>query len=124
MSQTMSQTMPQANWFAFVQEGIEKETWGYGFRRITINHEIPQKIPYTFTSSGFKDKNGNWWVCLRMNVDQHSPEKKLPFPPPQQRTNEAFQQSCGYMMNAFVEEYAQKHQITKHQPNHKIKSIY
>jgi hypothetical protein len=113
MSQTILQTMSQTNstnWFTFIQEGIEKETWGYGFRRITIKHEILQKIPYTFTSAGFKDKNGNWWVCLRMNVD-HIPEKKLPFP--LQCTNEAFQQSCCYMMNAFVDEYA-----------HQIKSIY
>lgn len=117
MFQTSTQpcTKSNTNWFSFIQEGIENNTWGYGFRRITIKHEIPQEIPYTFTASGFKDANGNWWLCLRMNVDQHSPEKKLPFPPSYQLTNQSFQENCACMMNAFVKEYAKKHkpQTTK-----------
>jgi|TARA_B110000495_G_C22881192_1_gene513917 hypothetical protein len=110
----MSQVNSHTNLFTFIQEGIEPGTWGYGIRRVTIKHEIPQKIPYTFTSAGFKDKNGNWWTCLRMNVDQHIPEKKHPFPI-EQRTNDAFKESCSYMMDAFVEEYIQKHQKHQHQ---------
>ena len=58
-------------------QGLPANNWGYGLKRITV--ELPQAVrgslPYTFTSVGFKSEKGEYFIGLRMNVDQASPIK-------------------------------------------------
>ena len=60
-------------------QGLSPGKWGYGFKRISV--ELPQeikkmqKMQYTFTSVGFKSEKGEYFIGLRMNVDQRSPIK-------------------------------------------------
>ena len=103
-------SMPQGkSCFTYLTEGIVAKEWGYGIRRVklTVNPNAPEfvtKIPYTFTSSGFKDQEGNWFVCLRMNVDQHTQKKMRPM---NQHSN--INQLWGEMMLEFALEYADKY---------------
>jgi hypothetical protein len=103
-------SMPQGkSCFTYLTEGIVAKEWGYGIRRVklTVNPNAPEfvtKIPYTFTSSGFKDQEDNWFVCLRMNVDQHTQKKMRPM---NQHSN--INQLWGEMMLEFALEYAEKH---------------
>jgi len=99
--------------FNYLMEGVSNEEWGYGIRRITIKAntnapEFVKCIPYTFTSAGFKSQEGNWFVCLRMNVDQYSPQKMRPMSQTAQ-----FQQLWGAMMLEFAQEYADKHKYNQ-----------
>ncbi len=61
----------------FSDLGKDATKWGYGMKRIWV--EIPESmknaIPFTFTSMGFKSEQGEYFVGLRMNVDQRSPIK-------------------------------------------------
>ena len=93
-------------------EGIGPTEWGYGLRRITVvvnkkDVAFYQKIPYTFTSMGFKAQNGKWYLGLRMNIDQFSPIKKRLMD--QNTHNEKIQCLWGEMMAEFAHEYMQKH---------------
>ena len=60
-------------------QGLSPGKWGYGFKRISVGlpPEIKklQKMQYTFTSVGFKSEKGEYFIGLRMNVDQRSPIK-------------------------------------------------
>ena len=53
-------------------QGFSPGNWGYGFKRISV--ELPQamrnSIPHSFTSVGFKSEKGEYYIGLRMNVDQ------------------------------------------------------
>jgi len=107
-------TTPDKSNFNFLTEGIADNEWGYGIRRVKLNAdpnspEFVIKVPYTFTSSGFKDQEGNWFVCLRMNVDQHSKKKMRPM-----NQDSHMHQLWGEMMLEFSEEYAQKNNQTIH----------
>ena len=57
--------------------GLDSGRWGYGFKRVAV--EIPDSIrkdnPFTFTSVGFKNEKNNYFIGLRMHVDQNSPIK-------------------------------------------------
>ena len=57
--------------------GLESERWGYGFKRVAV--EIPTSIrkgnSFTFTSMGFKNEKNNYFIGLRMHIDQNSPIK-------------------------------------------------
>ena len=93
----------------FLKEGINGNQWGYGIRRVKLNAdpnapEFVTRVPYTYTSSGFKNQEGNWFVCLRMNVDQHSPQKMQPM-----NQHSHIHQLWGEMMLEFAQEYADKH---------------
>ena len=55
-------------------EGLEnKDSWGYGFRRITVKPINLPDFQYTFTALGYKDQDGEMYLGMRMNVDQYSP---------------------------------------------------
>ena len=53
-----------------LMEGRDGNRWGYGLRRIsvTVNPDVDvgfhHQVPYTFTSLGYKDQNGKWYVGL------------------------------------------------------------
>ena len=57
--------------------GLGPGSWGYGFKRVAV--EIPESIrqgnPFTFTSVGFKNETNDYFIGLRMHVDQNSPIK-------------------------------------------------
>ena len=57
--------------------GLGPGSWGYGFKRVAV--EIPDSIrngnPFTFTSVGFKNEAEDYFIGLRMHVDQNSPIK-------------------------------------------------
>ena len=57
--------------------GLGPGNWGYGFKRVAV--EIPESIrkgnPFTFTSVGFKNETNDYFIGLRMHVDQNSPIK-------------------------------------------------
>ena len=89
--------------FTLLTEGVAENEWGYGIRRLTITSKLKHKIPYTFTSYGFKDKYNKWNLCLRMNVDQVSPQKSVPM---EKSTN--LHQEWDKMMEEFAIEYAKK----------------
>ena len=89
--------------FTFLTEGVAENEWGYASRRLTITSKLKYKIPYTFTSCGFKDKDNKWNLCLRMNVDQVSPQKSVPM---EESTN--FHEEWDKMMEEFAIEYAKK----------------
>ena len=100
---------PNTSCFSFLTERIVDKEWGYGIRRVklTVNPNAPEfvtKIPYTFISSGFRDQEGNWFACLRMNVDQHTPKKMRPM-----NQHSPIHQLWGEMMLEFAQEYAEKH---------------
>ena len=97
------------SYFNFLTEGITGNQWGYGIRRVTLKSnpdapELVNKVPYTYTSSGFKSQEGNWFVGVRMNVDQCSPQKMRPF---NQYSN--IHQLWGEMMLEFAQEFAQEY---------------
>ena len=97
------------SYFNYLTEGITGNKWGYGIRRVKLTAdpnapEFLRQVPYTYTSAGFKDQEDNWFVCLRMNVDQHSPQKMRPM---NQHSN--IHQSWGEMMLEFAQEYADKY---------------
>ena len=55
-------------------EGLEnKDSWGYGFRRISVKPINLPDFKYTFTALGYKDQDGQMYLGMRMNVDQYSP---------------------------------------------------
>ena len=55
-------------------EGLEKkDSWGYGFRRISVKPSNLPDFQYTFTALGYKDKDGQMYLGMRINVDQYSP---------------------------------------------------
>ncbi len=58
-------------------QGLQPGHWGYGFKRIAVKlpHEMKENMPYAFTSVGFKSEKGEYFIGLRMNVDQGSPIK-------------------------------------------------
>jgi len=90
-------------------DGIASNVWGYGMRRIklTADPNVPEfvtRVPYTFTTFGFKNQAGEWFVCVRMNIDQHSPQKMRPMNP-----ESDIYQLWGEMMLEFADEYARKH---------------
>ena len=93
--------------FSLLTEGVDENQWGYGIRRVTVTSKLKHKIPYTFTSCGFKNQNKQWFLCLRMNVDQVSPQKSIPM---DISTN--FYLEWDKMMEEFVNEYA------KNSPNY------
>jgi len=68
--------MSQSDYKSYLKDGVGK-MWGYGIHRVSVkaNDQYIHKIPYTFTASGFKNHSGVWFTCLRMNVDQCSPQK-------------------------------------------------
>lgn len=97
------------SYFNFLTEGITGKQWGYGIRRVKLTAdpnapEFVRKVPYAFTTSGFKDQEGNWFACLRMNVDQHTPKKMRPM-----NQHSHIHQLWGEMMLEFAQEYAEKH---------------
>ena len=83
-------------------EGLAPGRWGYGIKRISV--EIPKAIkstmPYTFTSVGYKSEKGEYFIGLRMNVDQQSPIK---FRKCIESTNVI--QSWVEMLQEFIREY-------------------
>ena len=93
-----------------LMEGLDDDQWGYGIRRISVTIDPTvdiggyHAIPYTFTSLGYKDANGKWFVGLRMNVDQHSPLKMRPMD-----GNTELTIAWAEMMKEFVMEYVAKH---------------
>ena len=115
LTSTPNMSIPQdKSCFNYLTEGIVAKEWGYGIRRVklTVNPNAPEfvtKIPYTFTSSGFKDQEGNWFVCLRMNVDQHTPKKMRPM-----NQHSHIHQLWGEMMLEFAQEYAHKNNQLSH----------
>ena len=54
--------------------GLEPGRWGYGFKRVAV--EIPASIhkgnSFTFTSMGFKNEKNNYFIGLRMHIDQNN----------------------------------------------------
>ena len=55
-------------------EGLEnKDSWGYGFRRISVKPSNLPDFPYTFTALGYKDQDGQMYLGMRINIDQYSP---------------------------------------------------
>lgn len=95
--------MNNSQLFALFTEGVAENEWGYGIKRVSVTSKLKHKIPYTFTSCGFKDKDNKWYLCLRMNVDQVSPQKSVPM---ESSTN--FHQELDKMMEEFAIEYAKK----------------
>ena len=93
-----------------LMEGLDDDQWGYGIRRISVTIDPTvdiggyHAIPYTFTSLGYKDARGKWFVGLRMNVDQHSPLKMRPM-----NANTDLTSAWAEMMKEFVKEYVAKH---------------
>ena len=93
-----------------LMEGLAENQWAYGIRRIsvTVDKKIDcafhHQIPYTFTSLGYKDQNGKWYVGLRMNIDQVSPLKLRPMNADTNLTD-----AWAEMMREFVREYVNKH---------------
>jgi len=91
-----------------LMEGLGENQWGYGFRRISVtvnpDAEFHHQVPYTFTSLGYKDEEGKWFVGLRMNVDQVSPLKLRPM-----NVNTELNIAWADMMNEFAREYVMKH---------------
>jgi len=55
-------------------QGLDATHWGFGFKRIIL--EIPIQTqngkPFTFTSVGFKSKEKDFYICLRMLGDPNS----------------------------------------------------
>jgi hypothetical protein len=89
-----------------ILEGLTGNMWGYGTRRIQVVAPDNQRhtyCPYSFTSMGFKNREGEVYVCLRMNIDQYSPLKKRRLLP----TSDGYL-LCGEMMGEFAMEYAKK----------------
>ena len=86
-----------------LMEGLDGNRWGYGLRRIsvTVNPDVDvgfhHQVPYTFTSLGYKDQNGKWYVGLRMNIDQVSPLKMRPM-----NANTDLTNAWAEMMREFV----------------------
>ena len=93
-----------------LMEGLDENQWGYGLRRIsvTVNPDVDigfhHQVPYTFTSLGYKNEKGNWYVGLRMNIDQVSPLKMRPM-----NANTDLTSAWAEMMKEFVKEYVAKH---------------
>lgn len=105
-TQTMNKLSSKQTFNSRILEGLAGNTWGYGLRRIQV--VAPDNLryaycPYSFTSMGFKNREGEIFVCLRMNIDQHSPLKKRRLFP----TSDGYL-LCGEMMTEFAMEYAKK----------------
>ena len=96
--------------YDLLRVGVDKNDWGYSTKSIAVslNKSDPMcnKIPYTFTTYGFKNQKNQWYVILKMNVDQISPIKKQPF-------NETtdIHSLLNEMMHEFIHEYINQ---TKH----------
>jgi len=89
-----------------ILEGLSGDIWGYGTRRIQVVAPDNQRYthcPYTFTSMGFKSREGEIYICLRMNIDQNSPLKKRRL----LSTSDCYL-LCGEMMGEFATEFAKK----------------
>ena len=88
-------------------QGLSPGKWGYGFKRISVGlpPEIKklQKMQYTFTSVGFKSEKGEYFIGLRMNVDQRSPIK---FRKCVESTNVI--QSWVEMLQEYIQDYKMK----------------
>ena len=83
-------------------EGICKG-WGFGRKRIRVTSPDKLKCPYSFTGLGYKNKDGQLFLGLRMNVDQHSPLKLKEW------TNDLdVELAWGYMVTEFVDEFVQR----------------
>lgn len=98
-----------STYFKYLTEGVGQHQWGYGIHRTVVNAdpnstEFITKVPYTFISAGYKDARGDWFVCLRMNVDIDTPQKRRPMT---NKTN--MQYTWCEMMHEFAQEYATKH---------------
>jgi hypothetical protein len=96
------------SYYKHLTEGVGQYQWGYGIRRTVIKAdpkepEFITKVPYAFTSAGYKDNNGDWFVCLRMNVDQDMPQKRRPM-----NNNTDMRKTWFEMMHEFAHEYALK----------------
>ena len=70
----------------------------------TYPYQNHHQVPYTFTSLGYKDQNGKWYVGLRMNIDQVSPLKLRPMNADTNLTD-----AWAEMMREFVKEFVLKH---------------
>ena len=71
-SQSTEMSNPQIA--KLLTEGLEnKDSWGYGFRRISVKPINLPDFKYTFTALGYKDQDGQMYLGMRINVDQHSP---------------------------------------------------
>ena len=89
--------------FSLLTGGMNENGWGYGVGRIKVASKLKHKIPYTFTSCGFKNQNKQWFLCLRMNVDQPSPQKTV-----QMDISTNLYLEWDKMMEEFANEYAKK----------------
>ena len=89
---------------------------GYGTKRILVTStESAQICPFNFTASGFCSPNGCLWLCLRMNVDQNSPEKRRSW---DGRENPFIK--IGEMMNEFIKELLVKKGWIKEEVEQKV----
>ena len=99
-----------SQYMKILKEGVDDNQWGYGIKRIsvTVNKDVDvgfhHKIPYTFTSLGYKAADGKWYVGLRMNVDQNSPLKLRPM-----NANTELSAVWVEMMHEFMKESVMKH---------------
>jgi len=103
----MSKTSSMYNTFyKHLTAGVDNGQWGYGIHRVkltadTKDTEFARQVPYTFITAGFKTKEGNWFTCMQMNVDKHTPQKMRPM---NQYTD--IHQLWGAMMAECAREYA------------------
>jgi len=96
------------SYFNYLTEGVEQHQWGYGIHRTTLNADphsntFAIRVPYTFTSAGYKDEMGGWFACLHMNADLDSPQKRRPM-----NKSSNMKQLWFEMMVEFADEYARK----------------
>ena len=104
------QNLTNLQYMSILKDGLSKDQWGYGIKRITIGIDpnidmgAHYKIPYTFTSFGYKNENGKWFVGLRMNVDQCSPVKMRPMD-----AKTRFTVVWAEMMQELVKDYVNTH---------------
>jgi len=106
-SNPSNQLQSQTSMRNLLTEGLNDDKWGYGIRRIRVmapSYQRNNMCPYTFTSMGFKNRDGELFVCLRMNVDQHSPLKKKSLLP-----TSDIQKLWGDMMKELVANYVRRH---------------
>tara|TARA_B100001287_G_C22467701_1_gene428091 strand:+ start:246 stop:614 length:369 start_codon:yes stop_codon:yes gene_type:complete len=109
-TKSRKQTTTNSELMETLMDGLDENQWGYGIKRIsvTVNPDVDigfhHKIPYTFTSLGYKNEKGKWFVGLRMNVDQSSPLKMRPM-----NANTDLTNAWAEMMQEFVNEFVDKH---------------
>jgi len=60
-------------------QDLNTKEWGYGRKRIgiSIKGSITDKVP--FSGFGFKDRDGKFYIGVRMWLDQGNYVKKLPY---------------------------------------------